>query len=384
MRKAFLAVILCLLSASLPLCAADGPDAMGPELAPPSAPAAAEHPQQADITFINKLIAQYVAHGDGSSPDVTNLRRIRTLLQKAPSQKETSAALSLSDLRGRLLTELQKRVAASRASRLSRETLAMYQIFLDDPENALETLRKTGPASGRDIYHPLRLAYTYLRLGDYEKGYDALQRVESLLSGHLPLTLTKPVLCESITAYRIYDPRPDLPIRAGERTFVYVEVQGAGFRQQSPDEAACNIQFGLEIRNELQTVVWEEPDYGSWAQTYRGRVSEIHVSVTFRIPNTLQPGRHYLIINAHDRISDRRGSASLPFDFGRRTRQPTDDENIDTKTNLSTRTPVPPSRDELREAMEAADERTRKTTEIIRRHANPLRTLDDDEDPLFE
>lgn len=303
----------CLLAVPTLLAAADGP-----ELDDPIAARAPARVTPEDIAFIERLIARRVTAGQAGSLEVERLQRIRDLLKRpaAAAPQEDPPATSTSP-KTELLEILRKNVADSEASRHSVESLVMYHLFLDEPDKALKLLKNTGPAGARDLYHPLRLAYTYLRLGDYTNGNAALTKLNLLLADRLPLRLSEPILCDKITAFRVYEPKPRKPHRPGERSFVYVEIAGVEFKKQADGTVGCNLNFGLELRDDLQTVVWSEPDYGAYSPTFQGPVDAVHASITFWLPNNLRDGRYHLVITARERATKREGASSVAFDVGR-------------------------------------------------------------------
>ncbi len=268
---------------------------------------------QDDFAFVERMLAAQATDVRSEPQDLAHLRRLRGLLQvhlknSNPSTGEEKQLLS------RLEAFLKQRVRKHRSSRSARETLGMFYLFLDEPEKAKAIFDKIGPASKRDLYHPLRKAYAYLRLADYGKARQQLDLIFTAMNKRTPLQLSSPIFCTSITAFRLYRPRPAVPLKPGEDTLIYLELTGVGFRDQGEDGASCDLSFGLIIRNDLQKVVWREPAYGQWVQPYQGPINDVHVSIALRIPNNLESGQHHLFITCNDRVTSHQGKTDVGFE----------------------------------------------------------------------
>ncbi len=285
-----------------------------PELDNSQEPSTPKQVNADDTRTIDRLLLNAVTR-DISSDEVESLRRIRNFLRhelqrKPKPSSEQSAVLN------RLKLLLEKQVRKARHARPARWQLAMFHVLQEDWETALKHLTRMGPASSRDLYHPLLLAYVYLHLMDYRNADQEMQRLETLMQAHRDLQLSRPVLCSAVNAYRIYQPLTGKLVKPGQNILVYVEISGVAFRLSTGNIAGCDLGFGLSIKDEASQVFWAEPDYGNYAPRFRGPVRDMHASISLRIPVHLAPGRYFLVIRCHDRISNKKGECAVGFTIG--------------------------------------------------------------------
>ncbi len=252
------------------------------------------------------------AEGDRILKMLVRLRAAKNKLSRSESERQLIEALK--DI-------LRDKVVRDKTSREARESLAMFYLFLEEPDKALVHLRKAGPASELDFYYPLRLAYTQLRLGVYQKGAAYLKQVERLLAARTPLRLSTPAFCSSIVSYRIYTPHAGAFLRPGEIVLVYIEITGVALRQNAGGASSCSLSFDLAIKDSFQRPLWSKPEYGSWNRTYQGPVRDMHVSITLRIPSQIPLGRHHLTVTCRDNFGDKDNSTStvsIGFNVGQK------------------------------------------------------------------
>lgn len=268
-----------------------------------------------DIAFLDTLAARTMSSGTATPQDIERLQHLRQQLLRLSQSAMAEVTAAPTDLVKALREKLQQRVVVEHASREAREALALFYIFNEQPDEALPILRAMGPASKKDMFQPLLLAYAYLRLGDYAKGQEALKLASSRLRGKQPLVLHPPVLCSSIQGYRLYSPVQPGELQPGGSVLIYVEIENAAFARRG-DGVRCNLGFGLTLRNHYQEVVWDRVEYGAWEETYRGPVRDLHVMIHFKLPANLTNGRYHLDLVCRDRHTGRHATSFSTFYIG--------------------------------------------------------------------
>ncbi|MBN2712938.1 MAG: hypothetical protein JXR97_10995 [Planctomycetes bacterium] len=275
-----------------------------------------------DFLFVEKMLEAKVAAGTADKDEIEKLRRLRNIIRAQLTQIKVKTDQE-KELYSKMVAMLQKNVGKAKDARSARDALAMFYLFADQPEKAIELLRKNGPASSSDIYHELKLAYTNLRLGDYRESGRNIEKARDIIRTRLPLLLSEPAFCDTITAFRLYTPISKSSFNPGDTGLIYLEIAGSEFKTDATGKASCNLNFGLAIKDEMQEVVWEKADYGQWAQTYQGPLRDLHVSITMRIPNNLPDGKYHIFVTCKDVFSGRTGISSSDFMVGSSTAEKT-------------------------------------------------------------
>ncbi len=309
--------LLLLMAGTAPLHAAASPPPFDPPLESPEVSreegAGDQELIPEDIDFLRRIRAKLAATGRGSPAEVDRLaaiiRKCRAAIQSAAARTAGSDA----PLRGRLEEILLARVARDQGDRRARDSLALYYLFLDRPQEAVRLYLDMGPAAPQDIFHPLLTAYAYLRLGAYADAGRYLDRLAPLMRERRPLRVSPPVLCKSVTAYRLYEPLSNATLRPGASSLLYIELDGVSFRPTGDGGSACSLTFGLEVRDEMQNLLWERPDYGDYTHAFQGPVRDMHATVIFRVPSDLPPGRYSVFVHCRDRYSNQSGTGDASF-----------------------------------------------------------------------
>ena len=235
------------------------------------------------------------------------------LQQKSLSQEEHEVAAKLEEL-------VVMRAESEPKNRLAQLTAAKVLSLLGDPVQALGFLRKTSANSSEDIQWPLLASSIYLQLGDYSKAAIYAKAVDQLLGKQTPLSLSVPVQVDQVQAYRLYTPYSGGIPKPGDTLILYIEVNGARFREQRHGMYACNLEFSLELRDELQNVIEKQDNYGRYAPEYNGPIQDLHATIYYRIPPELEGGRYTLIITCTDRYGKAAADTDFVFDIGGRKR----------------------------------------------------------------
>lgn len=245
--------------------------------------------------------------------DLVKLRHRLAELDKAPAKAapEPSDEDAPADLR-----RLQDQ--AAKGGRTARRDLALYYLFRGDAENALAEWRLMGKATENDISYTLIAAYLEFALGEYDRGRENIETALRFLDTRVSLDVRNAVFCQNVAGYRVYTPREAGNLLPGEDVLIYAEVEGADFRQNQQGSTECSLMFGLRLTNDMQGTVWREPNYGEYAPEFSGPVRDLHVALSWRVPNTLPPGRYHLTIEAMEESSRRRGQTVLSFAVDRR------------------------------------------------------------------
>lgn len=211
--------------------------------------------------------------------------------------------------------------AADRGGRPERRSLALFHLFMNEPEKALEQWRKLGQATPHDMPHLLVSAYLEFALGEYGAAREDLAAASSMMDHRTSLAISAPVFCSNIAGYRIFFPRPEGSLLPGEDVLIYVEVEGAEF-ENAPGGNVCKLMFGLRLRNSAQLTLWAEPNFGEYSPLFSGPVRDLHAALAWRVPGDLEPGRYTLAVEAADEVSRRRGENSISFQVARRETNP--------------------------------------------------------------
>ncbi len=293
--------------------------------APLAAGEAANAIPQAEIQALDRAIARELSTGQLGSQTLGDLTRLKARLLRLkppPAKSERDAALEPlggdESLRGQL-ERLQAEAAGG--GRAALKSLALYHLFLNEPEKALAAWRRMGKSSEYDMSHLLIASYLEFALGEYSNGRRNLETALRLMDTRSGLEVSAPVFCQTIAGYRVYVPRPAGNLLPGEEVLIYVEVEGADFKSV-PDGSECRIMFGLKLKDENQATLWAESNYGEDAPVFAGPVRDLHAALSWRVPNDLAPGRYHLSVEAVEDASKRHGENVLGFSVGRRETNP--------------------------------------------------------------
>ncbi|MCC8190028.1 MAG: hypothetical protein LIP77_05230 [Planctomycetes bacterium] len=307
MRRAGYGAILAWLSFTAILAAGEGPI------------------PEAELQALDRAIAREMHSGNLGSQTLGDLRRLKQRLVRlqATAVDDRDAALQPLDgdaTRQELLARLE--AEARTGGRPARRSLALYYLFLNQPEKAREEWQRMGRATGGDVPWHTLAGYLDAALGEYRSGRDNLETALRLLESRTSLTLSAPEFCTAIAGYRIHVPREPGDLLPGEDVLIYVEIEGTEFLPAAEGGQECRLMFGLHLRSDSQSTVWAEPRYGEYAPVFSGPIRDLHAALTWRIPNDLAPGRYHLTVEAVEDSSMRRGESQMSFSVGRRDTNP--------------------------------------------------------------
>ena len=237
-----------------------------------------------------------------------------------------------SQLQQKSLTEEEKEVArkfkelvilkAQNDERNRYNQLMAVRVLLNlgEPLEALNFFKNTQSASTDDIEWPLLALQIFLQLGDYSKAAIYASTIDKLLGKRTPLTLSTPVHVDQVQSYRLYTPYSGGDLKAGETLILYIEVNGARFKIQQQGVYSCNLQFALELRDELQNVIERQDNYGSYTPEYNGPIRDLHATIYYRIPPGLQAGDYTLIVKCADAYGQAWAESDFLFSLGGKKR----------------------------------------------------------------
>lgn len=289
--------------------------------------AAGENPAlipPAELQALDRAIAREANSGSLGSQTLGDLYRLKTRLQRLQQSAKTEAELALAPLDGddsqrRQLDRLEREAVSG--GRAARRSLALYYLFLNEPEKALAQWRQMGRANEYDLQYMLISSYLEFALGEYGTGRKNLETALRLMESRSSLAVSPPIFCQNIGGYRIFTARQPGNLLPGENVLLYVEVEGAEF-VNTPDGSECRLLFGLKLVNDAQGTVWAEPNYGEYAPYFAGPIRDLHAALTWRVPNDLEPGRYHLTVEAVEDSTKRRGEGAVGFTVGKRETNP--------------------------------------------------------------
>ncbi len=291
-------------------------------------PAAAGEFTRAEIQALDRAIARELDKPELGSQTLGDLQRLRhrldTLEQQSsglnPERVVALEPLPSLDAPNTTLRRLQNE--ATPDNRAANRSLALYQLYLGQPESALAIWRKMGPAHPGDVAHQLFASYLELTMGEYGPAQAHLDEAARLMRTRTSLELSTPFFCTNIAGYRLYEKRGAKEMLPGEDTLIYVEIEGADFISQTNGDSECRLMFGLSLRNDAGVILWSETDYGEYAPLFNGPIRDLHTALAWRVPNDLAPGLYRLTVQAVENSSKRRGESVLEFNVGRRSTNP--------------------------------------------------------------
>lgn len=277
---------------------------------------------QVELQALDRAISRELNQNVLGSQVLGDLQRLRHRLERIQHSSGDPRHAALAPLAvgedsiAQTLAQLE--AEAGNGNRSALRSLALYQVFLGNPETALRHWERLGQTSAADTSHQILSAYLKLALGEYNAARAHLDEASRLMDTRTQLVLSEPVFCENIGGYRLYDRRGEKDFLPGEDTLVYVEVDGADFVTLPDGDVECRLMFGLKLTNDSDRVVWSETSYGEYSPLFNGPVRDLHTALTWRVPNDLVPGVYALAVEAVEESSKRRGESRIEFTVARR------------------------------------------------------------------
>lgn len=290
-----------------------------------------------EMTALDRAISRELNSSQHGSQTLADLRRLKQRLlrlqaaDQAPSlrapawteaereKEEALKPLYVEDGDAQQLDRLLD--AAEGGSRASLRSLALYYLYMNEPEKALMQWRRMGRATNADLPYLLISSYLEIALGEYNAGRNDIEEALRLMDSRASLALSTPVFCLNVGGYRIYTPRPAGDLLPGDDVLIYVEIEGADFHAQDGGRE-CRLMFGLRLKNESGYTMWSEANYGEYAPFFAGPVRDLHAALSWRVPNDLRSGHYELFVEAVETDSKRRGESVIAFNVGRRETNP--------------------------------------------------------------
>lgn len=238
---------------------------------------------------------------------IADLRR--QMIKKSLSEEEAEYI-------GRLRELMIEKANAEQKNRQAQLSAARFLLFGCEPDLALRYLSTAKPGSDQDLEWRQLVTAAYIQLGDFKRAASFSGEVDALLKERTPLVLSTPVAVSSVTAYRLYQPRGPSGIKPGENLILYLEVGGAEFKEFKKTDYRCNLEFSLELRDDLQRVVDRNENYGSYNPSYVGAVRDLHATLYYRVPANLAKGKYCLIVAARDVYANTVSEADFYFQVG--------------------------------------------------------------------
>lgn len=243
-----------------------------------------------------------------------NIRAAQKLRDRQTQRKEAEVTLQ------KLLCEAADASPSDRISNLAAARLLLSQ---GQADIALKYLTHAQAASTDDIEWPLLCTQAYIQLGDFEKAAIYSAQVDSLLQNRSVLQLSKPILVDEVTGYRLYTPAKSVKIASGDRLTLYVEISGAKF-SPAAGGARCTLDFSLELRDAFQNVIDSNENYGRYDPIYNGPVRDLHATIYYRLPDHLDPGRYVLLLRCRDALGqDTKAQTEYTLTIGAAAGRPT-------------------------------------------------------------
>ena len=279
-----------------------------------------------ELQALDRAITRELNSGQLGSQTLGDLTKLKHRLLKMQETAKTAQPAAVEPVNGAdesVRRQLQRLEAeAQNGGRAARKSLALYYLFLNEPEKALAQWRQMGRTTDHDLSYFLVASYLELALGEYNSGRNNLETAMRLMDTRTSLALSTPVFCQTIGGYRIYVPRPEGGLLPGEEVLIYVEVEGVVFNPTPEGGSECRVMFGMKLKDDHQGTVLAEPNYGEYAPLFSGPIRDLHAALTWRIPNDLEPGRYHLTIEAVEDATKRRGEAVVGFTVGKRETNP--------------------------------------------------------------
>lgn len=282
---------------------------------------------EAELRALDRVISREANRANADSQTLGDLVKLKGRLQRLQEDLKggrLSAAApdgTVGDAQKKLLSRLQGEAMAG--GRAARRSLALYYIYLNEPEKALAEWRFMGRANDYDIPFLLLSSYLELALGEYTNGKRNLEQALRFMESRSALVLSRPLFCTNIAGFRLYDERPPgdafLP---GDVVLIYVEIEGAEFRALREGGSECRLMFGLKLQDDGQATRWAEPNFGEYSPAFAGPIRDLHAALTWQVPNDLEPGRYHLTVEAVEDFTKRRGESVVGFNVGRRDTNP--------------------------------------------------------------
>ena len=280
---------------------------------------------EAEFKALERAINREVSRQNADTQLIGELMKLRNRLHqmrtsgRAPKDVAVEP-LAADDAQVRLLRRLE--TDAANGGRAAKRSLALYYMFLNEPEKALQQWRLMGRATDYDAAYNIISAYLELALGEYNTGRASLDAAVRLMETRTSLTVSAPVFCQTIAGYRLYVPMEKRDFLPGDDVLVYVEIEGVEFKRLVENEYECSLMFGLKLLDDNQRTIWQESNYGEYAPLFSGPIRDLHAALTWRIPNHLEAGRYHLFVEAIEDSSKRRGESVLGFNVAKRPTNP--------------------------------------------------------------
>ncbi|MHC4870888.1 MAG: tetratricopeptide repeat protein [Planctomycetota bacterium] len=272
--------------------------------------------ERKELLLFTKLLGDLLNNKDLRDEEKPYLEGLKVKVKSLARGSKPAASLSLRECREKLKNLLREYVAKNHRKRDPRIELAKFYIFEKDPEKALRHLERMGAASDKDIFWPLLTAYCHLELGDFSKASKMLIKVDECLDKFLPLKIKRALFCESIRQHGQYLPLKTIDIKAGKAIWIYLDITGATFSEKGPGQLKLHLNFGIELRDELQRTLWHTDNYSTITPIYQHPVKEVFAGLDYVIPEDLKDGKYTLIITAADKNSDKKATADIIFQTG--------------------------------------------------------------------
>lgn len=282
---------------------------------------------QTEIQALERAIARELNTGDLGSQALGDLQRLLYRLQNSRTVGQApisarAAALEPLGSDGDIGTLARLEREAEAGGRSALRSLAMFQLYMNNPEQSLRAWRKMGSANANDLSFQLLSSYLELALGNYNSARSHLETATRLIDTRTALVLSSPMFCSAIAGYRLYEERDRKELLPGDETLIYVEIEGADFKTRADGFSECRLMFGMKLKNDSQVTLWSEPNYGEYSPEFNGPIRDLHTALSWRVPNDLVPGLYRLHIEAEEEESARRGEAILEFTVAKRPTNP--------------------------------------------------------------
>jgi hypothetical protein len=187
---------------------------------------------------------------------------------------------------------------------------ALRCLLHQHPDEALRCLKKYDAPNQEVLLQLLpwvaRVAAGSLDRAHPEEVAVLLQQVDDLersLRSRATLTIGRLCFVRTIEGYGVYEPLPDNHVfqssgEEGELVTLYAEVRNFSSRPVGPVHET-RLSGRVEIRDAAGVVEWMR-DYPGEPEHSRSPRHDYFISIAFRLPANLPPGRHLLVVMVRD------------------------------------------------------------------------------------
>lgn len=216
----------------------------------------------------------------------------------------------------------------------ARLRLAALLLLLDRVEEAHLALEPLGTCEGKAELYRLALA----GLAAWSSGLDkseaaaAFQSLARRAAGGAKLALRGLALADEVRTYGVYTERAARTCAPGEKVFAYCEALNFAVRRTDAGTYLVALDLDLVVEADevpaagaagdapaaQRRVVWRTSGFQQFRHSPRSEPHDLFMTIWFRVPQDLAPGRYWLKLSAKDVATGQTAeSDSIPLDVAR-------------------------------------------------------------------